>query len=119
MPDILGLLRLGGTTEVDDKALIDVADRRRLRITVFADIAIVISFAWSRIKITSRVSAGSMRNAPEQSSSRDFPRPVRLQTAGEMIVLGVNRRPARTHGIFDFLALLVFSSEFFTQLDEP
>ena len=60
-----------------------------------------------------------MRSALEQRSSRDLPGPVGLQTAGEMIVLSVNRRAARAHRIFDFLALLFFPSEFFTQLDEP
>jgi hypothetical protein len=54
----------------------------------------VRSFAASRIAMISFVSAGSMRNVPELPCSRDFPDPIGLQTAGEMIVLGVNRRAA-------------------------
>jgi hypothetical protein len=50
-------------------------------------------------------------------SLRNFPGPVRLQTANEMIVLGINRRATRAHHIFDVLALLVFTTEFLDQLD--
>src|SRR5271157_2990292 len=50
-------------------------------------------------------------------SLRNFPGPVRLETAGEMIVLGINRRATRAHRIFDVLAALVVPSEFLDQLD--
>jgi hypothetical protein len=49
--------------------------------------------------------------------SRDFPSPVWLQATGEMIVLGVNLWPSRAHRVFEFLALLMFQSEFFDQSD--
>src|ERR1700730_13697281 len=49
--------------------------------------------------------------------SRDFPSPVWLQTAGEMIVLGVNLWPSRAHRVFEFLALLISPNELFDQPD--
>ena len=51
------------------------------------------------------------------SQSGDFPSPVELQTAGEMIVLGVILWPSRGHRVFEFLALLISQSEFFDQPD--
>ena len=94
MTDILGLLRLDGTAEVDREVVIEIVDCGPLRVAVLAEVAIVKSFARLRITTISHVRAETMRSAPEPSSSRNFPDPVRLQTAGEMIVLGVNRRTA-------------------------
>src|ERR1700736_5932931 len=55
-------------------------------------------------------------NCPSRRS-RDFPSPVWLQTAGEMIVFGINLWPSRAHRVFELLALLISQSEFFDQPD--
>src|SRR5260370_42684438 len=66
--------------------------------------------------IACSLSRSAAVNCPSRRS-RDFPSPVWLQTAGEMIVLGVNLWPSRAHRVFELLALLISQSEFFDQPD--
>lgn len=51
-------------------------------------------------------------------SSHDFPAPVGLQTADEVIVLGINRHATRAHCIFDIPTLLVLRKPL-DQFDRP
>src|SRR5215471_10840428 len=54
---------------------------------------------------------------PARAGSGDFPGAVRLQAAGEMVVLGVNGRAFRARQVSDFLALLPVQNQFPEQLD--
>src|SRR5262249_6703866 len=112
--DIFGFLGFGRAAEVDLQTVIDIADGCSLWIAVFAD---------GRDRhILGGVEDGAdfvLQCRVHARPSRNFPRAVRLQTAGEMIMLGVDRPTARARCICDVLALLILACEFPDQLYRP
>src|SRR5215469_7948585 len=78
----------------------------------------VMSDASSRIEVISSFLAESMvRTSFRHAISGEFPGAVWLQTADEMVVLGVHRRSTRPDDILNVFALLLFTNKFFDQSD--
>src|SRR5215469_7234157 len=80
----------------------------------------VMSDASSRIEVISSFLAESMvRTSFRHAISGEFPGAVWLQTADEMVVLGVHWRSTRPDDILNVFALLLFTNKFLTKVMDP